>query len=176
VRAGHHSSGSSIHKQQMQAGQQAVAASVIVAPEVKVPFSLAQVAVFLAVARTGSPTSASLACSISQPAVSKSLSGLEQVITLSSFLTADSHDDQVLEPVRLCMYSPDEFGQTAHPIKGHQPEALILAGFRRAAGLQDAAVRASPADRGRAGSTALLPAAGGGGRGGLQGHAGLQAG
>lgn len=163
----------------MQAGQQAVAASVIVAPEVKVPFSLAQVAVFLAVARTGSPTSASLACSISQPAVSKSLSGLEQVITLSSFLTADSpdsHDDQVLEPVRLCMYSTDEFGQTAHPIKGHQPEAWIVAGFRRAAGLQDAAVRASPADRGRAGSTALLPAAGGGGRGGLQGHAGLQAG
>ncbi len=90
VCAGHPTNGSSIHKQQMQAGQQAVAASVIVAPEVKVPFSLAQVAVFLAVARTGSPTSASLACCISQPAVSKSLSGLEQVITLSSVLTAES--------------------------------------------------------------------------------------
>ena len=51
------------------------------APEVKVPFSLAQVAVFLAVARTGSTISASLACSISQPAVSKSLNGLEQVLT-----------------------------------------------------------------------------------------------
>ena len=53
--------------------------SVIVAPEVKVPFSLSQVDVFLAVARTGSHISASLARSISQPAVSKSLSGLEQV-------------------------------------------------------------------------------------------------
>ncbi|DBB03856.1 TPA: hypothetical protein ACH3X1_012948 [Trebouxia sp. C0004] len=78
--SGHHTNASSIHKQQMQAGQQALATSVIVAPEVKVPFSLAQVAVFLAVARTGSPTSASLACCISQPAVSKSLSGLEQAL------------------------------------------------------------------------------------------------
>ena len=53
--------------------------SVNVAPEVKVPFSLSQVDVFLAVARTGSHISASVARSISQPAVSKSLSGLEQV-------------------------------------------------------------------------------------------------
>lgn len=57
--------------------------SVIVAPEVKVPFSLSQVDVFLAVARTGSHISASLARSISQPAVSKSLSGLEQVCTFA---------------------------------------------------------------------------------------------
>ena len=161
----------------MQAGQQAVAASVIVAPEVKVPFSLAQVAVFLAVARTGSPTSASLACCISQPAVSKSLSGLEQVIILSSFLIAQSPDSHhVLEGVRFCLYYRDGISQTAHPTKAHQPEALIVAGSGRAAGLQDAAVRASPADGGRAGGTALLPAAGGGGRGGLQGHAGFQAG
>lgn len=58
----------------------------IVVPEVKVPFSLSQVDVFLAVARTGSYISASLARSISQPAVSKSLSGLEQV-----FLTCFTH-------------------------------------------------------------------------------------
>ena len=53
--------------------------SVNVATEAKVPFSLSQVDVFLAVARTGSYISASLARSTSQPAVSKSLSGLEQV-------------------------------------------------------------------------------------------------
>lgn len=74
VSAGVATNGSSIHQKHGSPGL-----SIIVAPEVKVPFSLAQVAVFLAVARTGSPTSASLECSISQPAVSKSLSGLEQV-------------------------------------------------------------------------------------------------
>lgn len=62
--------------------------SVIVAPEVKVPFSLSQVDVFLAVARTGSHISASLARSISQPAVSKSLSGLEQVCITCSHTPA----------------------------------------------------------------------------------------
>lgn len=51
----------------------------IVSPGEKVPFTLGQVAVFLAVARTGGPTSAAQALNISQPAVSKSVSGLEQV-------------------------------------------------------------------------------------------------
>lgn len=53
--------------------------SVIVTPGEKVPFTLVQVAVFLAVARTGGPTSAAQALNISQPAVSKSVGGLEQV-------------------------------------------------------------------------------------------------
>lgn len=57
---------------------------VIVSPGEKVPFTLGQVAVFLAVARTGGPTSAAQALNISQPAVSKSVSGLEQV-TLPPF-------------------------------------------------------------------------------------------
>ena len=48
-------------------------------PEERLPFTLAQVAALLTVARTGSTRSAALALSISQPAVSKSLSGLEQV-------------------------------------------------------------------------------------------------
>lgn len=52
---------------------------VMVAPGEKVPFTLVQVAVFLAVARTGGPTSAAQALAISQPAVSKSMNGLEQV-------------------------------------------------------------------------------------------------
>ncbi|KAK9823685.1 hypothetical protein WJX72_004627 [[Myrmecia] bisecta] len=45
----------------------------------KVPFSLVQLVVFRTVARTGSLTAAGLALNISQPAISKSLSGLEQV-------------------------------------------------------------------------------------------------
>lgn len=51
----------------------------IVAPGEKVPFTLVQVAIFLAVARTGGPTLAAQVLDISQPAVSKTLSGLEQV-------------------------------------------------------------------------------------------------
>ena len=51
-------------------------------PEERLPFTLAQVAALLTVARTGSTRSAALALSISQPAVSKSLSGLEQVSRL----------------------------------------------------------------------------------------------
>ena len=56
----------------------------MVAPEMKVPFTLAQVAVFLAVTRTGSHRNARIACSISQPAVSKNLNGLEQVAASSA--------------------------------------------------------------------------------------------
>ena len=51
-------------------------------PEDRLPFTLSQVATLLTVARTGSITSAALALSISQPAVSKSLSSLEQVSRL----------------------------------------------------------------------------------------------
>lgn len=45
----------------------------------RVPFTLSQLAVFCLVARTGNFKSAALALSISQPAISKSLSGFERV-------------------------------------------------------------------------------------------------
>ena len=45
----------------------------------RIPFTLMQLAVFQTVARTGSLTGAANSLSISQPAVSKSLSHLEQV-------------------------------------------------------------------------------------------------
>lgn len=79
MHAGSVSNGSNGHQPQCTRPKGILPGTVIVAPEVKVPFSLSQVEVFLAVARTGSTTSASLARCISQPAVSKSLSGLEQV-------------------------------------------------------------------------------------------------
>ena len=57
-------------------------------PEDRLPFTLSQVAALLTVARTGSVTSAALALSISQPAVSKSLSGLEQASRLHCWVDA----------------------------------------------------------------------------------------
>ena len=45
----------------------------------KIPFTLSQLVVFRTVAVTGSGSAAALARSVSQPAISKSLSLLEQV-------------------------------------------------------------------------------------------------
>ena len=50
----------------------------------RIPFTLMQLAVFQTVARTGSLTGAANSLSISQPAVSKSLSHLEQVCKASA--------------------------------------------------------------------------------------------
>lgn len=46
----------------------------------KIPFTLAQLVVFRTVALTGSGVAAAMALSVSQPAVSKSLGVLEQVL------------------------------------------------------------------------------------------------
>ena len=50
-----------------------------ISPSDRIPFTLAQLAVFCLVARTGNFKSCALALSISQPAVSKSLSAFERV-------------------------------------------------------------------------------------------------
>ena len=51
----------------------------------------------------------------------------------------------------------------------------VFSGTWEPAGAENLAVRASGVDRGRGGSSAVLPAAFGGGLRGMQGHAGLQA-
>ncbi len=76
-------------------------------PEDRLPFTLSQLAALLTVARTGSVTSAALALSISQPAVSKSLSGLEQVSRLDRRVDAGL-DAQAALHSNTCFASSDK--------------------------------------------------------------------